>query len=125
MIDPPIAVVNAVDLQRLFKNGANGMARAQRTVRILQYHLHLAAALAAADPKLSPVEVQDIVFEVGKRHQFQPLRSWFGCLYEVLLGQTEGPRFCIFAALFGLPETVALIEGALARDAVPAETEQG
>lgn len=85
----------------------------------------LAAALAAADPKLSPVEVQDIVFEVGKRHQFQPLRSWFGCLYEVLLGQTEGPRFGIFAALFGLPETVALIEGALARDAVPAETEQG
>ncbi|MCQ9154760.1 lysine--tRNA ligase [Acidomonas methanolica] len=76
----------------------------------------LAAELRRADPKLSPIEVQDIVFEVGKRHQFQPLRGWFGCLYEVLLGQSEGPRFGIFAALFGLPETVALIEGALARD---------
>ncbi|WP_336945107.1 lysine--tRNA ligase [Asaia sp. HN010] len=80
----------------------------------------LADALKQADASLSPVEVQDIVFEIGKRHQIQPLRAWFGCLYEVLLGQTEGPRFGIFASLFGLPETVALIEGALARE-VPVE----
>lgn len=75
----------------------------------------LADALKQADPSLSPVEVQDIVFEIGKKHQIQPLRAWFGCLYEVLLGQTEGPRFGIFASLFGLPETVGLIEESLAR----------
>lgn len=75
----------------------------------------LATELAKADPALSPVQVQDIVFEVGKRHHFTPLRAWFGCLYEVLLGQKEGPRFGIFAALLGLKETVALIEEALAR----------
>ncbi len=59
--------------------------------------------------------VQAVVFEVGKRHAFPELRAWFGCLYQVLLGQQEGPRFGVFAALYGVGETVALIEGALVR----------
>ena len=70
-----------------------------------------------------PVEaeaVQNLVFEVGKRHGFDPLRRWFGCLYEVLLGQAEGPRFGIFIALYGVPETVALIETALLEGAAGA-----
>nr|WP_321983442.1 lysine--tRNA ligase [uncultured Lichenicoccus sp.] len=62
--------------------------------------------------------IQDLVFEVGKRHRFEPLRAWFGCLYEVLLGQKEGPRFGIFVALYGVPETVALIERALLEGAL-------
>ncbi|MFT8891655.1 MAG: lysine--tRNA ligase [Acetobacter papayae] len=60
--------------------------------------------------------LQNAVFEVGKRHGFEPLRSWFGCLYEVLLGQKEGPRFGGFVALYGVRETIALIEAALLRD---------
>ncbi|QEO16543.1 lysine--tRNA ligase [Acetobacter vaccinii] len=60
--------------------------------------------------------LQNLVFEVGKRHGFEPLRSWFGCLYEVLLGQKEGPRFGGFVALYGVEETVALIDAALLRD---------
>ncbi|EHH69306.1 lysine--tRNA ligase [Gluconobacter morbifer] len=76
----------------------------------------LADALEKLDPATSPSDVQDVVFEVGKRYFAKPeLRSWFGCLYEVLLGQKEGPRFGIFASLFGLPETVSLIREALAR----------
>ncbi|MFY8209265.1 MAG: hypothetical protein ACOVOE_08035, partial [Caulobacter sp.] len=31
-------------------------------------------------------------------------------LYEVLLGQSQGPRFGSFAAIFGIDRTVALIE---------------
>lgn len=61
-------------------------------------------------------ELQNLVFEVGKRHAFEPLRAWFGCLYEVLLGQKEGPRFGGFVALYGVKETIALIEAALLRD---------
>jgi lysyl-tRNA synthetase, class I len=57
------------------------------------------------------------VFEVGKRHPFPDLRSWFGSLYQVLLGQQEGPRFGGFVALYGIPETIALIRSALARRA--------
>jgi lysyl-tRNA synthetase class 1 len=55
------------------------------------------------------------VFETGKRHPFPELRAWFGCLYQVLLGQREGPRFGGFAALYGVPETIALIRDRLTR----------
>ena len=61
--------------------------------------------------------IQNVVFEVGKCHPFADLRSFFGCLYQVLLGQQEGPRFGGFAALYGIPETIALIRTALARRA--------
>jgi len=59
--------------------------------------------------------LQTVVYEVGKRHPFPELRAWFGCLYQVLLGQQEGPRFGGFVALYGIDETVALIESALTR----------
>ena len=57
--------------------------------------------------------VQNVVYEVGKTHGFEPLRAWFAALYEVLFGQTAGPRFGSFAALFGCAETAALIRRAL------------
>jgi lysyl-tRNA synthetase class 1 len=58
--------------------------------------------------------IQNEVYEAGKAGGFEPLRAWFGALYEVLLGQSQGPRFGSFAAIFGLDRTVALIEEALA-----------
>jgi len=54
--------------------------------------------------------LQNIVFEVGKTHGFDPLRAWFQALYEVLLGQSQGPRFGSFVAIFGLERTIALID---------------
>jgi lysyl-tRNA synthetase class 1 len=58
--------------------------------------------------------IQDQVYAVGKRHDFPDLRSWFKALYEVLLGQSQGPRMGTFIALYGLEETKALIRRALA-----------
>jgi lysyl-tRNA synthetase class 1 len=58
--------------------------------------------------------IQTEVYEVGKRHPFPDLRAWFQALYEILLGSTQGPRMGSFIALYGLPETVALVERALA-----------
>jgi lysyl-tRNA synthetase class 1 len=78
----------------------------------------LAAALRAMPPGGSAEEIQNLLYEVGKRHPFPELRAFFGCLYQVLLGQAEGPRFGQFVALYGIAETVVLIETALAR--VPA-----
>lgn len=52
---------------------------------------------------------QAVVFEVGKRHPFPDLRTWFATLYEVLLGQKEGPRFGSFIAVYGLAATIQLI----------------
>jgi lysyl-tRNA synthetase class 1 len=76
----------------------------------------LATTLSAL-PDSSPETIQNAVFEVGKRHPFPDLRTWFGCLYQVLLGQQEGPRFGGFVALYGIPETIALIHSALTRRA--------
>ena len=70
----------------------------------------LAVALRALPADASAETVQDAVFAVGKEHAFEPLRRWFGCLYEVLLGQAEGPRFGIFASVYGLDATAALID---------------
>ncbi|MCV2881763.1 lysine--tRNA ligase [Actibacterium sp. XHP0104] len=58
--------------------------------------------------------LQSVVFAVGKKHGFENLREWFQALYEVLLGQSQGPRFGGFIALYGVEETIALINKGLA-----------
>ncbi|MBN2740388.1 MAG: lysine--tRNA ligase [Rhodobacteraceae bacterium] len=62
--------------------------------------------------------LQTMVFAVGKEHGFEPLRDWFKALYEVLLGASQGPRFGGFVALYGVDETIALIDRALAGELV-------
>src|SRR5271170_4218689 len=74
----------------------------------------LANALDALGDERNAETVQNAVYEIGKRHAFEPLRDWFKALYEVLFGQTQGPRFGSFAALFGCGPTAALIRRALA-----------
>ena len=77
----------------------------------------LAATLAALPPGQPAETIQNAVYEVGKRHAFRELKAWFRCLYQILLGQEDGPRFGNFVAIYGVPETVGLIEAALARAA--------
>ena len=77
----------------------------------------LADRLAALPPGADGETVQAEVYAVGKAHGFEPLRSWFAALYEVLLGRKQGPRFGSFAALYGLAETETMIRSALARNA--------
>jgi lysyl-tRNA synthetase class 1 len=57
--------------------------------------------------------IQAEVYAAGKDAGFEPLRAWFTALYEVLLGQSQGPRFGSFVAIYGVAETIALIERAL------------
>jgi lysyl-tRNA synthetase class 1 len=58
--------------------------------------------------------LQTMVFAVGTEHAFEPLRAWFTAIYEVCLGQSQGPRFGSFIALYGVKETAKLIRDALA-----------
>jgi lysyl-tRNA synthetase class 1 len=74
----------------------------------------LADALDRLGDERDGEKVQFEVYEIGKRHQFEPLRDWFKALYEVLFGQSQGPRFGSFAALYGCRETAAMIRRALA-----------
>jgi len=57
--------------------------------------------------------IQSLVFEIGKENEFEPLRNWFKALYQILLGQDQGPRFGSFVALYGIDETKKLIKDAL------------
>ena len=75
----------------------------------------LAARLRALPSGCQDAElIQNEVYEAGKAAGFEPLRTWFTALYEVLLGQTQGPRFGSFVAIFGVENTLRLIDGALA-----------
>ncbi len=77
----------------------------------------LKAALADYDGPIEDEALQSVVYAIG-RDRFDPLRGWFTALYEVLLGASQGPRFGGFIALYGVPETIALIDKALAGDLV-------
>jgi lysyl-tRNA synthetase class 1 len=72
--------------------------------------------------------LQGIVYDIGRSvPRYQDLKAkgatperpgvsnaWFAAIYEVLLGESKGPRFGSFIALYGIEETRALIAKALA-----------
>jgi lysyl-tRNA synthetase class 1 len=89
----------------------------------------LAAALATLAEGSTPEEIQQKVYDVGRREPFTTTQkdgsigvaqSWFNMLYQVLLGEEKGPRFGSFAALYGVGNTVKLIESALKGELVKA-----
>jgi lysyl-tRNA synthetase class 1 len=82
----------------------------------LKKYLESIAAVRAQPPVTLPVTeeiIQTKIYEIGVNHGFAPLRDWFTALYEVLLGASQGPRFGGFVALYGVEETVALIDRGL------------
>jgi lysyl-tRNA synthetase class 1 len=82
--------------------------------------LALNAALAGASATATAEELQNVVYETGKANGFADnLRAWFQAIYEVLLGQSQGPRFGSFIELYGIEETRRLIAKALAGELVP------
>ena len=74
----------------------------------------LRAALSGLPGDAEGDAVQTAVYEVGKHHAFPDLRAWFKALYEILLGQSQGPRIGSFFALYGVDQSIALIDRALA-----------
>jgi lysyl-tRNA synthetase, class I len=90
--------------------------------------MDLRDALAQLPADASAEKIQELVYEVGRREPFldtsgKPARDgrpgvaleWFNMLYQVLLGQDKGPRFGSFVAVYGIDNTIAMIDGALAR----------
>ncbi|MET0671841.1 MAG: lysine--tRNA ligase [Xanthobacteraceae bacterium] len=86
-------------------------------------------ALSQLAPESSAEDIQNTVYEIGRRPPFLDEAKkakdgrlgvsldWFNMLYQVLLGQEKGPRFGSFVAIYGLRNTVDMIDGALARSA--------
>jgi len=76
--------------------------------------------LDAAPANASAEDLQNEVYEIGKRHPFADLKAWFKALYEVLLGQDQGPRMGSFIALYGRAETADLIRKVLKGESLSA-----
>ena len=93
--------------------------------------LDLRDALSQLPSDATAEQIQAVVYEIGRREPFLDKSGkgktkdgkpgvtldWFNMLYQVLLGQEKGPRFGSFVAVYGLANTVDMIDGALARSA--------
>lgn len=91
--------------------------------------IDLRDALSQLPAGAAAQQIQDVVYEIGRREPFlDPNKKakdgkpgvsldWFNMLYQVLLGQEKGPRFGSFVAVYGVQNTVEMIDGALARSA--------
>lgn len=60
-------------------------------------------------------DYQTAVFDAGKAQNYENIRDWFKGLYEVVFGQSDGPRMGAFTRIFGATETAKLIDEALVR----------
>ena len=53
--------------------------------------------------------IQEKIYEIGTNAGYDNLRDYFKELYQILLGQSEGPRLGSFIKLFGIDKTRELI----------------
>ena len=65
------------------------------------------------DKKLSSEEIQTQIYNIGIKHNFSNLRDFFILIYQVLLGQNQGPRLGSFIKMYGINNTCKLIDKAL------------
>ncbi|MFL5101683.1 MAG: lysine--tRNA ligase [Xanthobacteraceae bacterium] len=93
--------------------------------------IDLRDALSQLAADATAEQIQDVVYEIGRREPFLDKTGkvnpkdgkpgvaldWFNMLYQVLLGQEKGPRFGSFVAVYGIQNTIDMIDGALARSA--------
>ena len=91
--------------------------------------MDLRDALSQLPHDATAEQIQDVVYEIGRREPFLDHKKkakdgkpgvsleWFNMLYQVLLGQEKGPRFGSFVAVYGLQNTIDMIDGALAGSA--------
>src|SRR5205807_6832443 len=93
--------------------------------------LDLRDALSQLPADASAQQIQEVVYDIGRREPFLDKSGkiktrdgkpgvaldWFNMLYQVLLGQEKGPRFGSFAVVYGVQNTIDMIDGALARSA--------
>jgi lysyl-tRNA synthetase class 1 len=63
-------------------------------------------------------EIQTELYNIGSKveYKYDNLREYFKEIYQILLGQEEGPRLGSFIKLFGINQTIELIEASLLRN---------
>jgi lysyl-tRNA synthetase, class I len=92
----------------------------------------LSHVLAGLPHDVSAEDIQTSLYDIARPiPRYQDLKAkgatperpgvsneWFNMLYQVLLGESRGPRFGSFVALYGLSETRQLIADALAGELI-------
>jgi lysyl-tRNA synthetase class 1 len=69
----------------------------------------LIAELQTLDDGVPADVIQNIVFKVGKKHYSVDIKLWFKTLYNVLFGVDSGPKMGSFISLYGIKNTINLI----------------
>ena len=71
------------------------------------------AYLETAPAEVTAEEIQTAMFTVGKEAGYENLREFFKSMYQILLGQEEGPRLGTFFKLYGISKTIEIMKGVL------------
>jgi len=66
--------------------------------------------LIKIDKNFTSEQIQTQIYEIGKKNNFSNLRDFFQLIYQVLLGQNQGPRLGSFIKLYGIDKTCNLIK---------------
>ena len=66
--------------------------------------------LATLQGDVPAEEIQNNIYAIGTKAGYENLRDFFKELYQILLGQTDGPRLGSFIKLFGIDNARALIK---------------
>jgi lysyl-tRNA synthetase class 1 len=73
----------------------------------------IASMLSNLPLDVTSEQIQEQIYDIGNNHGYDNLRDYFKELYQILLGQTEGPRLGSFIKLFGIQDTINLINNIL------------
>ena len=90
----------------------------EASVKEIKYLEELVLRFSKLDKNSEAETIQTIIYDVGKEADYENLRDWFMALYQILLGQEQGPRFGSFVALYGIEKTCELIKRAINKELI-------
>lgn len=104
-------VDNAVNYYNDFvKSKKNYIEPNESHKEILRKILNL---LQNIDLNISAEDLQTELYTIGRESGYENLRDYFKDLYQILLGQEQGPRLGTFFKLYGIEDTIKLVNDKL------------
>ncbi|MGI4776096.1 MAG: lysine--tRNA ligase [Janthinobacterium lividum] len=65
--------------------------------------------LETVSQEVEAEQIQEKIYDIGMKAGYENLRDYFKDIYQILLGQVEGPRLGSFIKLYGIEESKCLI----------------
>ena len=94
------------------KSRKSYLAPSAQHLEILQKIINF---LDTINPQASSEEIQNGIYQIGMESGYENLRLFFRDLYQIILGQQEGPRLGSFIKLYGILETKEVISHIIAK----------